>query len=184
MAKADLERARQLYPSCDELGYDGWMEFFNTREGFAAMGQMIYDIYDEVLAQIERDAGRRQMGRRPAREAVSLDEVFALVFPQPYTMDPFPEAMQKLLAGQSQRAFSRKIPCDQATLSRLMNGQHPPDISMLERIATAARVAPYYFVEWRALFMGRMVTRVFLEKPNVSVSAYEMLSKMRGRFAG
>lgn len=181
MPKADLDRARQLYPSTEELGYDGWRAFFDTPQGFAAMGQILYDIYDEVLAQAERDAGRQQMGRRPARDAVSLDDVFAIVFPAPYTVDPFPLALEKLLAGQSQRAFCRKIPCSQPTLSRYLSGTVPPDLSTLERIALAARVRPSYFIEWRALWFGRMVTRVLLDRPNVSVTVFEQLAKVRDR---
>src|SRR3954471_14766008 len=179
MAKADLARAKALYPSTTQMGFEEWVSFFDTPEGFKALGRILYDIYDEVLTQAERDRGVRQMGRRPVREGVSLEDVFDVVFPQPFTNDPFVESLPKLLAGRSQRAFCQRVPCNQATLSRLMTGRLTPDRLMLERIAEAARVSPSYFVEWRALYLGDMITSVMLQRPNVSVGSLQRLQKMR-----
>lgn len=182
MAKADIEKARRLYPST-RMGEAEWVAFFDTPAGFSAMGAIIGDIYDEVKAEEEREAGVRRMGRRPGRSA-SLSEVWATVFPAPYSMDPFPEALGKLLNGRSQRAFASKIPCNQSTLSRLLSGEWEPDLVMLERIAEAAKVAPAYFVEWRAMYVGELITKVLTASPNLGITHFRNLRGERQRFDG
>lgn len=178
MAKADFETAKAQYPSV-HLDDTYWKTFFDTPEGFAAMGKLIGDIYDEVLAQEEREAGVRSLGRRPARRAVSLDEVFNKVFGRPYSMDEFPKALAELLQGRSQRQFAAKIPCNQSTLSRLASGSVKPDMLMMERIAAAAKVPPFYFKEWRAQYLSSLVEKVLLEKPHLGVTAYRNIHKSK-----
>jgi transcriptional regulator with XRE-family HTH domain len=180
MAKADLEKAKQLYPST-QMGEKEWIAFFDTPAGFAAMGAIIGDIFDEVKAEEEKEAGVKRMGRRPSRTA-SLTEVWATVFPAPYSMDPFPETLAKLLNGRSQRAFAKRIPCNQSTLSRLLSGEWNPDITMLERIAEAARVSPAYFVEYRALFIGQVITKVLISSPNLGVTQMRLLRGARSEW--
>lgn len=169
MAKANLERAKELYPSTYTMGEREWVKFFDTAQGFAAMGAIIGDIFDEVKAEEEKEAGVRRMGRRPGRSA-SLAEVYATVFPAPYSMDSFPEALVKLLNGRSQRAFAAKIPCNQSTLSRLLSGDWKPDLSMMESIAVAAKVAPSFFMEWRAMYVGKVITETLMQHPNLSIT--------------
>lgn len=180
MAKADLEKAKQLYPST-QMGEAEWMAFFDTPAGFAAMGAIIGDIFDEVKAEEEKEAGVKRMGRRPSRTA-SLTEVWATVFPAPYSMDPFPESLNKLLNGRSQRAFAMKIPCNQSTLSRLLSGEWAPDLTMLERIALAARVSPSYFVEYRAMFIGQLITKALTNSPNLGVTHLRLLRGARSQW--
>lgn len=173
MAKADFEKAKREYPST-AMDEAGWMAFFDTPAGQHAMGRILGDIYDAVKAEEEKEAGIRRMGRRPRRDG-SLEDVWATVFPQPFTMDPFPTAMVKLLNGRSQRQFAPKVPVHQTTMSRLMAGTLKPDLHMLERIALAAKVHPSYFVEYRAMFVGQLMTRVFTENPNMGVSAFRQV---------
>ncbi len=168
MAKADYERARQLYPSVN-MGEREWLAAFDRNPDI--MWAIVGDVYDAVKTEEEKAAGLRRMGRRPARSASSMEEVYATVFPTVYSMDPFPEALVKLLNGRSQRAFAAKIPCNQGTVSRLLSGQLQPDLVMLERVAAAAKVPPYFFVEYRAQVIGHMVTKILTEQPNMSIAA-------------
>lgn len=174
MVKANYARAKELYPSCG-MGEAEWVAVFDAHPDI--MWAIVGDIYDAVKTEQEKDAGIRRMGRRPARQADSMDEVYATVFPQQYNMDPFPMAFAQLLQGRSQRAVAQRIPCDQATISRLLSGKKIPDLAMLERIADACRVPPHYFVEYRALLIGGMVTRVLLDQPTMGVTA---MKKVRG----
>lgn len=170
MAKADFEKAKREFPST-QMGEAGWLAFFDTPAGRHAMGRILGDIYDVVKAQEEKEAGVHRMGRRPSRTG-SLQDVYDTVFPAPYSMDPFPEAMLKLLNGRSQRQFAPKVPVHQTTMSRLMKGELKPDLMMLERIAEAAKVAPAYFVEYRAMFVGQLLTRVLTDRPNMGIAAF------------
>ena len=183
MAKANLERAKELYPSTYTMGEREWVKFFDTPQGFAAMGAIIGDIFDEVKAEEEKEAGVKRMGRRPGRSA-SLAEVYATVFPAAYSMDPFPTALVKLLNGRSQRAFAAKIPCNQSTLSRLLSGEWKPDLSMMESIAAAAKVAPSFFMEWRAMYVGQVITETLLNRPNLSITHLRQVNGSRAQASG
>lgn len=179
MAKADLEKARELYPSCG-MGMDEWTSFFGTAAGLRAMGRIIYDIYDELKSREERLQGTRRIGRRPAREAVSLAEVMAIVKPEEFTNDPLPVALSKLLLGRSQRQFARKVPVSQPHLNRLLAGNYVKvEMDMLENLAEAAGVHPWHFPEWRALFVGELVTQVMFESPHVGITVLRQLRVTR-----
>lgn len=179
IAKADFEKAKSEFPSTT-MGEEGWLAFFDTPDGRHAMGRILGDIFDAVKAEEEKAAGVHRMGRRPARTG-SLQEVYDTVFPAPYSMDPFPEAMIKLLGGRSARQFAPKVPVHQTTMSRLMRGDIKPDLLMLERIAAAAKVHPSFFVEYRAQFVGQLLTRVFTERPNMGVAAFREVKGVNQR---
>jgi hypothetical protein len=174
VAKADFEKAKAMFPSIG-FGESEWLAFFDTPAGFQAMGAILGDIYDVVKAEEDKAKGIRTMGRRPARKGVSLDEVYATVFPPQYTNEPFPVALKTLMAGRSQRQFCMKIPCHQTTLSRMLSGTLEPDLIMMERVADAAKVPPSYFAEWRAHYIGRLITNVFLQRPHMSITAVKSL---------
>lgn len=179
MAKADLERARELYPST-RMDEREWLEVFSRNEDI--MWAIVGDIYSAVKDEEARDAGVRRVGRRPARSSTSLEDVWSTVFPKQYTMDPFPEALGKLMGERSIRAFALKIPCHYSTLSRLRAGLVAPDMAMLESIAAAAKVSPSYFVEWRAMYVGALITRVLTEQPNMGITALRVIRTGRRNY--
>src|SRR5206468_5127633 len=144
MARANLEGAKALYPSC-EMGMGEWVTFLESPPGLQAMGKILYDIYDEVKSAEERKAGLRRIGRRPARAAVGLDQVMSVVLPTEFTNEPLNVALAKLIAGKSQRQFAYKVPISQPHLSRILSGERVPGLDQLEQIAAAAGVQPWYF---------------------------------------
>lgn len=168
MAKADFSKAKELFPST-QMNEAQWLTVFDSNPDI--MWHIIGDIYDIVKAEEEKERGIRSMGRRPARKSVSLEKLYATVFPPTYSNDPFPEALKSLIVGKSQRQFAMKVPCNQSTLSRMLSGQIDPDLVMLERVAAAAKVSPHYFMEWRAQYLGQLITRILLERPHMSITA-------------
>lgn len=164
---ADWEAAQAIAGEKLSWGVEQIKAFLDAHPPVAH--RMIEDIYYAVKAQEERDRGETRTGRRPRIPPRSLAEMYSTIFPEPYSMDPFPEAMEKLLRGQSQRAFSKKVPCHQTTMSRMMAGKLEPDLTMLEQIAAAARVKPAYFMEWRALALAELVRYAMMERPQESV---------------
>lgn len=177
--KADWEKVKGMYACC-AIGEAEWLTFFHTPEGEKAIGAILGDIYAEVKAQEERNAGVRRIGRRPRPTRVSLAEVYATIFPERYTTDPFPLALEKLLIGKSMRQFAMAVPCNHGTVSRLVSGQIEPDLVMLERVAGAAKVHPSYFSEWRAIFVGRLITEILLARPNLGIKALKALHTGQG----
>jgi transcriptional regulator with XRE-family HTH domain len=178
MAKADLERARELYPSCG-MGMDEWMTFFGTAAGLRAMGRIIYDIYDEVISREERENGKRRIGRRPARDATTLARVMAVVKPEEFSNEPLPIALKALLRGRSQRQFAKTVPISQPYLNRLLAGHHKYDLDLLESLAEAANVPPWHFLEWRAMYIGELITTVLAENPHMGITALRALRNTR-----
>lgn len=179
MAKIDLEKARSLYPSCN-MGLEEWNAFFGSAAGLRAMGRILYDIFDEVHSREERENGKRRIGRRPAREAVSLAEVMAVVRPDEFSNEPLNIALRKLIRGRSQRQFARKVPISQAYLSRLLKGERVGvDLEMLERLAAAGDVHPWHFLEWRAMYVGSLITEVMRQSPNVGITVLRSLRTHR-----
>lgn len=176
MAKANLEAAHTGFPSINSMGEEEWAQFFSTREGTRAMGRIIGDIFREVRAQEDKERGLTKMGRRP-RPTGTLDEVWAVVFPQQYTMDPFPVALKRLMAGRSTRAFAPRIPCAQSTLVRLLNGQLTPDMQTLESIAAAAKVKPFYFVEYRAMYVAHHIREVLTSQPHLGITVWKQMAQ-------
>lgn len=182
MARADLEGAKALYPSC-AMGVEEWITFFNSAGGLTAMGKILYDIYDEVRSEEERSAGVRRIGRRPGRASVPLDEVMQVVLPVEFTNDPLPKALAGLMKGKSQGQFAYRVPMSQAHLSRILNGKWDPPMSLIERIAEAAGVKPWYFAEWRAQYIGELITEVLTDSPHLGITALRGLRTSRRKQA-
>jgi hypothetical protein len=170
VGRADFDNAKKLYPSVN-MGEAEWFAYFQTPAGEQAIGYIMRDIYDEVLALEERDTGRVPMGRRAARPAVPLSTVYAKVFPPAYSNEPFPVALRTLMNGRSIRAFAAKVPMAHVPLHRLLAGADTPDLRLMEAIAAAARVKPTYFLEYRAQFVALMVQQAFLARPHLSIRA-------------
>lgn len=175
MAKADFAKAKQIYESTT-MGEEQWLAAFDDNPDI--MWAILADIYNVVKDEEEREAGKKRMGRRPTRAARSIDELMNTVIPPQFDQDPFPEALRKLLIGKSQTQFARRVPCAQSTVSRLLSGEMAPDLVMLERVAIAAKVPPHYFIEYRAAYVGQLIQRVLIERPNLGVKAFKRLQSV------
>lgn len=178
IAKADYSKATVDYPSV-LMGEGEWRAALDANEDI--MWMIIRDVYDAVKTEQEKDAGIRRMGRRPARHASSMDEVWATVFPARYTQENFQVAFTDLVGARSQRAVAIKVGCNQATVSRLLSGQAQPDALMMERIATGFKIPATFFTEYRALAVGSLITRVMTEQPHLGIAAVKRLRQPRPR---
>lgn len=174
MAKADFVNATNLFPSVG-MNDAEWRAFFDTPAGMYALGRILYDIYDKVVDEEEKANGLVRKGRRPARKEVPLEEVYRKVLPPAPSLLPFPEALKEVMNGKSLRWLAPKIPIDVSTLSRVLRSKSTPDIVLLERIAAAVKVHPGYFLEWRALYIGQLITEVYLASPNLSIASHRAL---------
>lgn len=175
MSKADFEGAKQRFPAINNMGEQEWLAFFNTREGFTAVGRILGDIYQEIEAQKARTRGQVRMGRRPGLEPVPLDQIFSVIFPEKYSNEEFPTALKALAVGLSQREVAAKLHCSQAHVFRMMNGKVEPSMADLEAVAKAFDIEPQHFVEWRAMFMAEVMSTFLRSKPNLGISAIQHL---------
>lgn len=166
MAKADLARAQEQYPST-AMGEQAWVKVFDERPDI--MWRLLGDMYDVVKAEEDKRLGRRAMGRRPGRRGVSLTELYDVVFREPFSNDPFETALAKLMTGKSLSEIARLVPCDKGYLSRVLSGKVPLTLVLMERVAISVDVHPSYFMEWRAKYLSGLVENVLTARPHLAI---------------
>lgn len=169
-ARSDWGAAKAHAPYVEDAD---WSELLEGNP--EVLHRIIADAYDVVLRDEEKANGIKRSGRRPKPSQVPLGEVVGKVFPQQYSNLPFTKALEDLVSGRSQRQFARRVPCNQATLSKLLRGQYEPDMSMMERLALAGGQGPWYFREWRAQYVGALVTDALMSNPSTGVQAVRAL---------
>lgn len=182
MARVNVEAARALYPSCD-MGVEQWTAFFDTPAGLQAFGKITYDIYDELKSQEEKNAGLRRIGRRPQRSAVPLDEIMGIIYPEEFSNEPLRERIRPYI--KNQRAFAKRANIHQSTLSRILTGDmNDLSIEMMESIARACNLRPWVFPEWRAVYVGQLITEVMLMAPHMGIRVVKGLRERRAKHEG
>lgn len=162
--KSNWQRARERVPYADGGHWRDLLE-----ENPEVLHRIIADAYDVVLREEEKANGARRSGRRPKPSQVPLGEVMEKIFPEQYSFEPFPRALVQLIGERSQRQFARQVPCDQATLSKLTRGHYIPSLPMMERLALAGGKGPWYFMEWRAGYIGALVADALTSSPSTCV---------------
>lgn len=181
MGKADYENAKLYYPRCAEITSEEWLRFLESESGLAAIAKLLGDAFQVVRDDEERMTGTRRPGRRPPRYA-SLEEVISTVFPQQASMEPFAVALEKLMRGRSLRGFLQGSDISSSMLHYVLTGKRPLTMPIMERIAEQAKVSPGYFLEWRAMFLGELVTALLLERPRETINYYGDLMKLKRGF--
>lgn len=167
-ATADWDKAKKLYPSTgdDEAA---WAQVLSEQP------DVMFSVIAYIVKVVKATEGPRKTGRRPGITGLSFDETWDVLYPQRYTLEPITEALPKLMAGRSQRQIAPKVPCNQATLSRVLSGQVKPDLGLMRGLAAALKVPPTFFLEYRAMRLAEMVLSVLLSQPNMSVTLFKQL---------
>lgn len=176
--QADYSTARIRYPAIDTLQARDWADFFADRPD--VLHKLLGDIYSITK---NSESTTRRYGKRVKFANGNLDELWAMLSPR-YSSEPFGQALRDLMGDQSLRSFAAKIPMHHHSLTRLMRGErqilnpHDPIASMrqLEQIATAGRIHPAYFREWRTLFVTAAIIDALEAKPNLTIGMLSMLA--------
>lgn len=136
----------------------------------------------EVLHRLLADVYQATYGtERPP----TLDELWDLVATPEFSVKPFGEALQDLLAGRSVRWLAMQIGLHPSLLQRYISGERdvvgerrPPAESMhrLELIAKVLRTHPSYFSEWRRLWLMSLFDAAFATQPSLSVAVWKRFS--------
>jgi hypothetical protein len=140
--------------------------------------KVLWGLVADVVKAVKAGEGARRTGRRPAVSVSSMDELYDVLFPKVFVSDPFPQAFGVALGRRSQRDLAEAIGYNQATISRLLSGKTPPTCECMERIAGALKLPPTYFLEYRAMKLGQVVTNVLLDNPAVSIDAVRRMAKV------
>jgi len=140
--------------------------------------KVLWGLVADIVKAAKAGQGERRTGRRPAVSVGSIDELYEVLFPKVYVTDPFPKAFAAALGRRSQRDFAEDVGYNQATVSRLLSGKIPPTCECMERVAYALKVPATYFLEYRAMKLGQVLTNVLLDNPAVSVEAVRRLARV------
>lgn len=150
---------------------DDWGQFLTDNP------KVLWGLVADVVKAAKAAEGERRTGRRPAVSVGSLDELYDVLFPTCYASEPFPQALSERIthAGHSQRTFAKVSGYSQPSINRMVSGRLAPTVELLEHLAGVLNIRPTYFVEYRALKIGQVVTSVLLADPMLSADAVRRL---------
>lgn len=173
-AQYDINELQQKFPSLKTLAGPpskacerAWVAAFTHKP--EAMEAMISDLIKQAYAVPGR-IGQRPM---PKEEDVNLD---ALLYGE-YTEDPLHIALPKLIKT-SERAFCQRVFMNRRTFQRMLIAdlRDPqkfwPDTDLLARIATAVKVPPSYFIEYRMMAAQSAFVRLITDRPGIATRLY------------
>ena len=136
-----------------------------------------------VLHSLLEDVYRATYG---ADHPPSLGDLWALFEQDRFSDAPFPQALEEALAGRSHRWLAQQAGIPRATLGDYVRGRlnvvdvASPKRSMerLESFATALRVHPSYFSEWRQLWIMHLIEAAFAGRPQLSTAVYRRFARL------
>lgn len=128
-------------------------------------------VLQEVFASHDADQLARRADLRKPPPRRTAQDVHTLVFPQ-YSTEPFAKAVQPLLKP-SMRAIADRADMRSGYLSQLISGERSLDVYKLQRIATAARVSPAYFLEYRQMMVLDAISARIAQSPEAGIAAYQ-----------
>lgn len=168
---SDWEKAKREYPSVG-LGIDEWVSFFDQRPD--VLHQILGDIYVVTKFDDAKRVGQGRDGRRTMPKDANLEELWGMITPR-YSQHPFAEAFKELQGDRSLRAMAFKVGIDHRELSRLIRGQQALTLFVLDQIASKCRVSPAFFLEWRIMYVQKVLGEVMAQRPNLSIGVIKRM---------
>lgn len=134
-------------------------------------------IMSDIVKVVQAESAPKRTGRRPAPEAMGFEQLLGIIYPDRFSMEPFPDALSHLMGDKTQVEFAPLMHVSQPQLSRLLKGKVTPDMGVMESAAAAGGVTPAFFVEWRAQKLASLVTAVYVANPNLSVNVVKQIAR-------
>jgi DNA-binding phage protein len=166
--KQALATALERYPKLEELDWLGELQ-----DDVNITGRIIGDILK--LQRAEEDPHRR--GRR-AVPNVSREQLWALF--EAYSTEPFFPTLEKLSEGKTMGQVAIKVGLSKMTLYRYRRGEAGPGMEILEQVAKAYNKSPFYFLEYRAMFIGQLIEDALINNPQRSISLLKQVARNGG----
>lgn len=150
-----------------------WLDRFTNDPDL--MWLMVGDIVRYVSSE-ETPRGLRGPSRRQTQDNHrNLATVWRILHGH-YSQDPFPVAIKELIGQTSERAFAMRCGFGSPeTLRRYIKGTRALSMEALEAMAKGGRVEPFYFVEYRAMWLGRELMNAMMHRPNESLKAVKQV---------
>lgn len=130
-------------------------------------------VADLVKAESARHSGHKT-GRRPNVTLTSIDELYETLFPATYTLQAFPVALDALMRskGVSTRALAAQIGTSQTLVARLARGSMKPTTAWMQKVASAFKVHPAWFVEYRTERCHELLIELMNAHPELTVQVF------------
>lgn len=151
-------------------GLESWERVLRDQPD--VMHSLISDIVKIVQSQGDED----RIGRRPAPDAVGYDELFELLMPKRFSVDPLPVALRELIGPLTQKQFAIKACTSRPYISQMLAGSRVPSMDMMAALARAGGVTPAYFIEWRGARLAQILTSILCTDPQWSASFAKRLA--------
>lgn len=142
----------------------------------------------DVLHRLLADVYRATYG---AEKPPSLEDLWAILDAPEFTGETFGPAVRELASrrGKSLRWVALQAHVDQKHLLRYLSGERPivnahdieGSMERIESVSRALRVHPSYFMEWRRLWVMRLVDSAFTAHPDLSVEVFRRFSGFEPR---
>lgn len=147
------------------------------QEAIEGNPDVTWRILSDIVKIVQAEAVPGRTGRRPAPDMMGFDQLLDTIYPERFSSDPFPQALNTLMGSRRQVDFAPMMHVSQPQLSRLLTGKVKPDLRMMENAALASGVTAAYFVEWRAFKMAEIIADVYLRKPQMSIAAVKQIAR-------
>jgi transcriptional regulator with XRE-family HTH domain len=134
-------------------------------------------ILSDIVKIVQAEAVPGRTGRRPAPDMMGFDQLLDTIYPERFSVEPFPTALGVLMGERTQMDFAPLMHVSQPQLSRLLTGKVKPDMRLMESAALASGVTAAYFVEWRAFKIAELISDVYLRKPQLSIAAVKQVAR-------
>lgn len=171
--RENLARAAGLFPHAVGDAEQMWVDRFSEDPDlmWRFVGDVVRYVSSEEVPRGDRVSSRRQV--QPQHR--NLQYVHDVLHGR-HSLDPFPVAVRELIGERSLRLFATRSGFGSVeTLRRYLAGERPLTMECLEGMASAGRVEPFFFREYRAMWLAREMFRAMLDRPNESLRAIRMI---------
>lgn len=141
---------------------------------FSARPDAMHALLADFIKQVHATPGR--IGQRPMPKEELVD-FKGLMYGEENDL-PLREVLPKLVKV-SERAFCLRINMSRRTYQRLLLGDHDPDVGEIRAIATALKIPPTYFIEYRKVMAVAAFVNLLDERPGIATKLYKHYLQVR-----
>jgi transcriptional regulator with XRE-family HTH domain len=132
------------------------------------------DTFIKVLGDILKSERKISTpGKRPSLNKSDGIEKLNRILERDYSDSEFCIAFKNLVGQRSVRAINAKTGLSKSHVQRLLTGADDPSIETMEKIATAFRKHPSYFLEYRSFKVLQSINDFLIKNPETATTWYK-----------
>jgi len=132
------------------------------------------DIFIKVIGDVLKSERKISTpGKRPGLTKSDGIERLNKILERDFSDLEFSASFRSLVAGRSVRAIHAKTGLSKSHVQRLLTGADNPSIETIEKIASAFKKHPSYFLEYRIFKVLECVNVFLIENPETATTWYK-----------